>query len=44
MSRICVREAKVLNEEAIRSRTLKEVGNHSNNIRFFNKEVQTETD
>lgn len=45
MSEISVREVKSLNEEAIRSKTLKEVGNHGNNIRvFFNKEVQTEMD
>lgn len=45
VNEICVREVKILNEEAIRCKILKEVGNHGNNIRvFFNKEVQTEMD
>lgn len=35
MSEICVREVKILNEEAIKCKTLKEVGNHGNNIRVF---------
>lgn len=35
MSEIHAREAKISNEEAIRSKTLKEVGNHGNNIRFL---------